>query len=219
LVNQKKGLLCPYCLPSDVFNALNPDTMLIHIINKHTHDEYKEYKEKYYQDTIKIFKRTQNHVYGLAAYLTFLFILFGLLCYFTWIKSDIFSVFGWNWTNPSLNVNPKTFQLILYSIGAGGIGSVSYSLWGLFEHYCRKGDFDSIWTVWYLFGPFSGSIAGIATYAVIIGGLFILGEDISLKSTWSMFAFAFLTGFSTKRALRKMHTIAGHIFEKAEEKT
>lgn len=214
---QRKEFFCIYCEKNDVFKAVNPDTLLIHIINNHTHDEFKEYKEKYYPETIEIFKRTQYRVYFIALYLTAVFIFFGLLCFLTWKKTDIFSVFGWSWTDPSIKVDPKTFQLVIYSMCAGGIGSVSYSLWGLYEHYCRKGNFDSIWTVWYMFGPYSGSIAGIATYALIVGGLFILGEDISLKGTWSIFALTFLTGFSTKRALRKLHTIAGRIFEKAED--
>lgn len=80
-------------------------------------------------------------------------------------------------------------------------------------------EFESVWTIWYVFGPISGSLVGIATYAVVIGGLLVLGESIALRSNWALFALSFLSGFSAKRVLRWLHAIAGQIFQRAKETT
>jgi len=102
---------------------------------------------------------------------------------------------------------------------AGGLGAISYSFWKLFRYYCVLKKFESVWTIWYVFGPISGSLIGIATYAVVVGGLLVLGESITLRSNWAIFALSFLSGFSAKRVLRKLHDIAGQIFQEAKKTT
>jgi len=79
--------------------------------------------------------------------------------------------------------------------------------------------FESVWTIWHVFGPISGSLVGIATYAVVVCGLLVLGESITLRSNWAIFALSFLSGFSAKRVLRKLHAIAEQIFQRARETT
>lgn len=156
-------------------------------------------------------------VWGICFYLSVVYLVLGVLCFFAWQRSNVFSWIGWSWDHP----NARTVQRIIYALCAGGLGGTSYCFWQLFEHYCRAKDFDSIWAIWYFFGPISGSLLGIATYAVIVGGLLVLGESITLRSNWALFALSFLSGFGSKRVLRKLHAIAGEIFqeeEKEEEK-
>ena len=128
------------------------------------------------------------------------------------MRSDIFSAIGWSWNHSGA----ETFQRVIYSFCAGGLGATSYCFWKLFHYYCVERDFKPIWTIWYFFGLVSGSLLGIATYAVIMGGLLVLGESVTLRSNWAIFAISFLTGFSGKRVLRMLHALAGVIFKEAE---
>lgn len=147
-------------------------------------------------------------------YLCIVYFLFGLLCFLAWQRSELLEVIGWSWTNQGA----ETLQKIIYSICAGALGATSYGFWKLFHHYCNN-TFDSKWTIWYIFGPISGSLLGIATYAVVVGGLLVFGESVTVKSSWAIFALSFLTGFSAKRVLRKLHAIAGQIFQEAKAPT
>ena len=157
--------------------------------------------------------KTEKVVWGICLYLGAAYLVLGLLGFFAWQQSDVFGLVGWSWKDSSA----VTFRRIIYSLCAGGLGAMSYSFWQLFEHYCRKGDFDSIWAIWYLFSPISGSLLGIATYATVAGGLLVLGESITLRSNWALFALCYLGGFGAKRVLRKLHTVAGQIFQEAEK--
>ena len=148
----------------------------------------------------------------LCFYLCIVYLLFGLLCFLAWQRSEMLEVLGWSWTN----TGAETLQKIIYSMCAGALGATSYSFWKLFHFYC-KGNFDSKWTIWYIFGPISGSLLGIGTYAVVVGGLLLFGESIEIKSSWAIFALSFLTGFSAKRVLRKLNAIAGQLFQEAKE--
>jgi len=154
-------------------------------------------------------------VWSICFYLSFVYFALGLTGYLAWQQSEAFSVIGWSWDNP----NAGMFQAIVFSLCAGGLGAVSYGFWMLFRHHCVLKKFDSIWIIWYVFGPVSGSLLGIATYAVVVGGLLVLGENISLRSNWAIFALSFLAGFSAKRILRKLHAVAGKVFEQETEKS
>jgi hypothetical protein len=133
-----------------------------------------------------------------------------LLCFLAWQKSSVFNWLGINWNA----ANAETFRRMIFALCGGAIGGISYSLWQLFEHYCRAKDFESAWTIWYIFGPINGGILGLATYAVILGGLLVLGSSVDLRSSWALFALAFVAGFGSKRVLRKLHAINGEIFQK-----
>ena len=150
-------------------------------------------------------------MWGICFYLCGAFFLFSFICYSAWMRSDFFNVVGWSWENKGA----VTFQRVMYSFCGGGLGAVSYGFWKLFKYYCGKGKFNPKWTVWYIFGMASGSLLGIATYAVVMGGFLLLGENISLRSSWAIFALSFLTGFSGKRVLRMLHALAGVIFKEA----
>lgn len=149
-------------------------------------------------------------VWGICFYLVVIFVLFGLLCFLAWQKSTVFNWLGINWNA----ANAETFRRMIFALCGGAIGGISYSLWQLFEHYCRAKDFESAWTIWYIFGPINGGILGLATYAVILGGLLVLGSSVDLRSSWALFALAFVAGFGSKRVLRKLHAINGEIFQK-----
>jgi hypothetical protein len=95
--------------------------------------------------------------------------------------------------------------------------SNNIQFWNLFSHYCGSEDFDSKWNIWYVFGPVSGSFLGIATYAVVIGGLLVLGGSISLENNWALFAVCFLADFSARRVLWKLNSIAEELFQKTEK--
>jgi uncharacterized membrane protein len=205
---------CPYCTQGKI----SPHNLLLHVINDHS-ENLTEFKEKYYSDMQSIYNHTRLHVYRISVYLSAIFIISGFLCFLAWKQSDFFGVIGWSWEDPSSYVNPKTFQSVIYALSAGAIGSISYSLWSLVDHYCRAKDFDTIWNVWYYIAPVIGGTVGIATYAVIVGGLFVLGDETPLTSHWSLFAFSYLTGFSTKKALRKLKTLSGKIFQDPENTT
>jgi predicted RNA-binding Zn-ribbon protein involved in translation (DUF1610 family) len=151
-------------------------------------------------------------VWAICFYLVAVYIFFGITCFLVWDRSGLFQVIGWSWDHPG----SENLQKILYSLCAGALGATSYSFWQLFHFYCSLKKFDSAWTVWYIFGPISGSLLGIATYSVVVGGLLVLGESVTLRSNWAIFALSFLTGFSAKRVLRKLHAIAGQIFQEAE---
>ena len=154
-------------------------------------------------------------VWGLCLYLSAAYLIFGFICYLAWQRSNVFGVIGWSWDDP----RAKTFQSVIYSLCAGGLGATSYTFWKLFHYYCRLRNFDSAWTIWHIFGPISGSLLGVATYAVVAGGLLVLGESITLRSNWAIFALSFLSGFYAKGVLRKLNAIAGQIFQKPEETT
>ena len=154
-------------------------------------------------------------VWGICFYLSAASLFFGGICYLAWQRSNVFGAIGWIWDDP----RAETFQTVIYSLCGGGLGAISYSFWQLFRHYCALKKFESIWTIWYVFGPVSGSLVGVATYAVVVGGLLVLGESIALRSNWAIFALSFLSGFSAKRVLRKLHAIAGQIFQEAEKTT
>lgn len=154
--------------------------------------------------------KNKSTVWGICFYLVVAFVFFGFLCFFAWQKSDVFTWVGINWDA----ANAETFRRIIFALCGGAIGGVSYSLWQLFEHFCRAKDFESVWTIWYIFGPVNGAILGLATYAVILGGLLVLGSDMDLRSSWALFALAFVAGFGSKRVLRKLHAINGEIFQK-----
>ncbi len=147
-------------------------------------------------------------------YLCAVYIFFGLVCFLVWQRSSFFDMMGWSWDQ----AGAESLQKIIYSLCAGALGATSYGFWKLFHHYCNK-TFDSAWTIWYIFGPVSGSLLGIATYAVVVGGLLVLGESVTLRSNWAIFALSFLTGFSAKRVLRKLHAIAGQVFQEAQAPT
>lgn len=158
--------------------------------------------------------KNSKKAWVIGFYLCIVYFLFGLLCFLAWQRSGLLEVIGWSWTNPGA----ETLQKIIYSICAGALGATSYGFWKLFHHYCNN-TFDPKWTIWYIFGPISGSLLGIATYAVVVGGLLVFGESVTVKSSWAIFALSFLTGFSAKRVLRKLHTIAGQIFQEAKSPT
>jgi hypothetical protein len=136
-----------------------------------------------------------------------LFLIF--LVYAAWQRSTIFNFIGLNWNIP----NAPTFQRAIYAVGAGGLGGATFSLWSLLDHYCRKKDFDEKWNLWYIFTPISGSLIGIATFAVIIGGLLVLGGSLTLENNWAVFALCYVAGFSSKRVLWKLDSIAEEIFQ------
>ena len=148
-------------------------------------------------------------VWGLGFYLCFAYLIFGLVCYLAWQRSELFYVIGWSWSHPQA----ETFQRLIYSLCAGGLGAVSYNLWGLFYHYCDQEDFKSVYNIWYVLGPVSGSLLGIATYSIIIGGLFVLGESVTLRSNWAIFALCYITGFGSIKVHRKLNAIANEIFK------
>lgn len=125
--------------------------------------------------------------------------------------SDIFSIIVWSWEDPV----SSTFKQVLYAIAAGGLGGISYCFWNIFRYY-RENEFDPIWSIWHVFGPIHGSLLGIATYAMVVGGLLVLEEIMALRSNWAIFALSFLTGFSSKRVPRKIYAIAGQLFQEAE---
>jgi hypothetical protein len=154
-------------------------------------------------------------VWGICFYLSVAYLIFGFICYLAWQRSNLFGVIGWSWAD----LRARTFQSVIYSLCAGGLGATSYGFWKLFKHYCSLKNFDSIWTIWQIFGPISGSLLGIATYAVVAGGLLVLGEGITLRSNWAIFALSFISGFYAKGVLRKLHAIAEQVFQKAEETT
>lgn len=154
-------------------------------------------------------------VWGICFYLSVIYILFGLSCFLVWQRSSVFEVIGWSWDHPG----SENLQKVIYSLCAGTLGATSYSFWQLFRYYCHLKKFDSSWTVWYIFGPISGGLLGIATYAVVVGGLLVLGESVTLRSNWAVFALSFLAGFSGKRVLRKIHAIAGQVFQEVQELT
>lgn len=158
-------------------------------------------------------EKQKRLVWGICFYLSAAYLFFGLTCYFAWQRSNVFGAIGWSWDHP----RAESFQTVTYSLCAGGLGAISYSFWMLFRYYCTLKNFDSIWTIWYVFGPISGSLLGIATYAVVVGGLLVLGESVTLRSNWAIFALSFLTGFSAKRVLRKLHAIAAQIFLEAKK--
>jgi hypothetical protein len=155
----------------------------------------------------------KNTPWLICFYLCAVYIFFGVLCFLVWQRSELFEVIGWSWSNSGA----ESLQKVLYSLCAGALGAAAYGFWKLFHHHCSANNFDSKWIVWYIFGPISGSLLGIATYAIVVGGLLVLGESITLRSNWAIFALSFLTGFSAKRVLRKIHAIAGQVFQ--EEKT
>jgi len=159
-------------------------------------------------------EKSKRLVWGICFYLCAAYLFFGFTCLLAWQRSDFFAVIGWSWNHPSAGI----FQKVMYSLCAGGLGAISYSFWQLFSHYCTSKDFDSSWTIWYVFGPVTGSLLGIATYSVVVGGLLVLGESGDLRSSWAIFALSFLTGFSAKSVLRKLHAIAGQIFQEAKSK-
>ncbi|PVX26310.1 MAG: hypothetical protein CW691_01815 [Candidatus Bathyarchaeum sp.] len=152
-----------------------------------------------------------KHVWIICLYFTAVYFLLGLLCFFVWNQSSIFEIFGWSWSNPSY----ESFQNVLYSVSAGGLGATSYGFWKLFKYYCSC-NFDPKWIVWYVFSPVSGSLLGIGTYAVVVGGLLVFGDTVTVTSSWAIFALSFLVGFSAKRVLEKLHSIAGQLFEKSK---
>jgi magnesium-transporting ATPase (P-type) len=176
--------------------------------DKEKADKEKADKEK--ADKEKENLANKSAVWGICFYLVVAFVFFGFLCFFAWQKSDVFTWVGINWDA----TNAETFRRIIFALCGGAIGGVSYSLWQLFEHFCRAKDFESVWTIWYIFGPVNGAILGLATYAVILGGLLVLGSDMDLRSSWALFALAFVAGFGSKRVLRKLHAINGEIFQK-----
>jgi len=160
-------------------------------------------------------QKTRRLVWGISFYLSFVYLFLGAACYLVWQRSSVFGAIGWSWDRPDAEI----LQIVIYSLCAGGLGATSYSFWQLFHYYCSLKKFDPTWTIWYIFGPISGSLLGIATYAVVVGGLLVLGESVALRSNWAIFALSFLTGFSGKRVLRKLHAIAGQIFQEAEKTT
>lgn len=157
--------------------------------------------------------QTRGLVWGICLYLSVVYVFLGFLCFLAWQRSDILAIAGWTWDNPGA----ETLQRVIYSVCAGGLGAISYSFWQLFSYYCGSKKFDSSWTIWYVFAPVSGSLLGIATFAVVVGGLLVLGESVALRSNWAIFALSFLTGFSAKRVLRKLHAIAGQLFQEAKK--
>ena len=229
---QKKTqkFVCPYCKVTKTI-ASSPNNLMLHIVNNHTAENIADFKENYYLVMQRLHNKTLRIVFFIAIYLSLAFLISGLLTFSAWTESDLFAIVGWDWnqTRPSIAENnssepsevqaqfpqndPNTFKVVIYSLSAGAFGAIAYALWGLVEHYCRFKDFDSIWGVWYLVAPISGAITGLSTYAVIVGGLFILGDETPISSNWSLFALTFLAGFSTKKVIRKLRTIAGDIFE------
>ena len=153
--------------------------------------------------------KVRQLVWTLCIYLSIIYAIFGFLCYCAWRESNIFSIIGWSWEEPI----SSTFKQVIYAITAGGLGGTSYCFWNIFKYYCKENSFDPIWSIWYVFGPIHGSLLGVATYALVVGGLLVLGESVALRSNWAIFALSFLTGFSSKRVLRKIHAIAGQIFQ------
>jgi hypothetical protein len=148
-------------------------------------------------------------VWSISVYLLFLFLFLGIVTFLTWQKSSAFSIIGFDWNTS----NGQTFQRVIYALCAGGFGGITFTIWSLLEHYCRKNNFAQNWKLWYILTPISGSLIGIATYAVIVGGLLVLGGT-SLENNWAVFALCYLAGYSSKRVLWKLDSVAEELFQK-----
>ena len=140
-----------------------------------------------------------------AAYLGLCFLAFATLIVSTWL--DVLA--------PVAAAARSPFRLYAYIFCAGGLGAVVYCIRGFYKHV-SIGDYSPSYVYWYIFRPWIGTVLGMVSYLLIVGGLMVFESGTpasgSLRGKALFLAIAFLAGFSSNEFIMKMNTVSKAIF-------
>lgn len=109
----------------------------------------------------------------------------------------------------------KDVQSFVYTTCGAVLGALILSLHGLHKYAVVLGRFRIRFSGSYLLGPWAAGLIGIATYAMLRGGLLVFGTDDGQPGGSSCFAFlalGIMTGFAWERMLARIDDAARQVF-------
>jgi hypothetical protein len=116
------------------------------------------------------------------------------------------------------NLEPQHFQDILTfvnTIGGAVLGAVILCLQGLHKHAVVLRNFRGRFGGSYLLGPWASGLLGVATYAMLRGGLLVFGTDEVGENGVACYAFlsaGIMTGFAWERMLARIDDASRQLF-------
>lgn len=113
------------------------------------------------------------------------------------------------------------------TIGGAVLGAVILCLQGLHKHAVVLRNFRGRFGGSYLLGPWASGLLGVATYAMLRGGLLVFGTDsgasggaaIDNGSSYAFLAIGIMTGFAWERMLARIDDAARQLFGSTKAST
>jgi hypothetical protein len=163
----------------------------------------------------------------IAAFFSIVYLLV-VLAFLCWLLFDtwsgnfyFFRLLGY----PNIaRLKTTSFRLAAYAIVGGGLGSAINSIRSFKVWHCDRFAFGRRFFWKHKVDPIVGSILGLFVYALLRGGVALLGSDIaageiSTPQGVTIFAIGALTGYSSRKVLLWLDEQANRAFKISEKTT
>jgi hypothetical protein len=147
----------------------------------------------------------------------YLGVMLGVFWLFLDTWSNRFSVMYWLGIREQILAD-STVPAMVFAIAGGILGSVLYNIRTLFHYYLKKKEFNYRWLAIYISAPWESAVMALLVFALIQGGLALLGglpaTDNTSTSRFASFGIGALVGFGMRNVVDWMEELTGTMFGK-----
>jgi hypothetical protein len=168
------------------------------------------------EDWVDVFTAYVSVGYSLIVMFFFLWLLFDI-----WSRAyRCFSLFPWLTSLNKDAFNSTTFRLIAYTFIGGSLGGTITSMRSIIGWHCEKGAFGGRFLLKHISQPWVGGVLALFIFAIVRGGVGILGGEFAnqtsgttmLKQALTTFGLGLLSGYGSHQVYKWIDSQVNKIF-------